>query len=281
MRRTRINQGLAGLSLAVLIFLGESPVYGQATSAPPPSELDLLDRAIDNLLRENQPEQEPSSEYVRLLQQEIRDLKQTLTQVKDILDESQAELAALQEEYAAIRTENEALRENIRLRYGAGSALPNVPMPNRDLVESILRDHESADERAAPQQAAAPAQPKPASRPTGGAVEYRIAEEWGRSPEVAQQLSGNASSLKGMALIVPGDAGGEALTRTARQLYERYAAYDNLNIAAFADDAGAQSFADTGAIDEMAVRFRLVRHRSSGRDSLMLYEGGHAIAIDP
>jgi len=283
MTRTRINQGLAGLSLAALLLLTGTPsAHAQATAAPPPSELDLLDRAIDDLLREQQPDQEPSSEYVHLLQEEIRDLKRTLTQVKDVLDEALAELAALQEEYAAIRTENEALRENIRLRYGSSGALPNVPMPNRELVESILRDHEAADDRSN-RQASAPEQPKPAPQPvsSGSAVEYRIVEEWGRSPEVAQQLSGNASSLKGMALVVPGDAGGDSLAKTAWRIYERYAAYDNLNIAAFADDAAAQAFADTGSVDSNAARFRLMRHRSSGRDSVLLYEAGHAIAIDP
>jgi hypothetical protein len=280
MTAIRCNRSAAGLGLAVFGFLLGSPVFAQNSE---PSELDLLDRAIDRLLNEPERPEEPSPEYVELLEQQILDLRRTLSQVKDILDETMAELAALQEEYAAIRAENEALRSNIRLRYGADGALPNVPMPNRELVESILRDHQAADSRAeqATASGTAPVEEMPAARAASGPLEYRIMEEWGRSPEVAQQLGGNASSLKGMALVVDREADEEAYTQLGRALHTRYRDYDNLNIAVFADDPAAQAFAGTGVIDKDRMRLRLVRHRASGRDSIFVYREGHDIEVKP
>src|SRR5690606_37914882 len=127
----------------------------------------------------------------------------------------------------------------------------------------------------------APAEEMPAARPASGPLEYRIMEEWGRSPDVAQQLGGNASSLKGMALVVDREADEDAYAQLGRTLHTRYRDYDNLNIAVFADAPAAHAFASSGVIDKERVRLRLVRHRASGPDSILVFREGHDIEVKP
>ncbi len=178
----------------------------------------------------------------------------------------QEELVQKSDAIRALEDENEKLRQALRLRFGGGGGgLPPVPMPNRELLESVLREPAPFQER------------QETAVDSSGAEAYTVVSEWGRSPEVAKSLPGQVASLIGLALAVePGTPEAE-LKRLGEDLRENYRAYDNINIEVFDDVDAARIFANEGKSDPTHRVMSIAKFKHSGRDSVVMYRGGRPV----
>lgn len=223
-------------------------------AAKPP--LDALDSEIGRLAK---PSSAPAAVPAVESQAETDKLK-------DTLERMQEELVQKSDAIRALEDENEKLRQALRLRFGGGGAgLPPVPIPNRDLIESILREQAPFAER------------REIAGDSAGAEAYTVVSEWGRSPEVAKSLPGEVASLIGLALAVTPGMPGAELKRLGQDLRENYAAYDNINIEVFDDVGAARAFANEGKSDPTHRVMSISKFKHSGRDSLVLYRGGRPV----
>lgn len=220
--------------------------------------LDKLDRAMDSL-------ENPATEPTRTrshedLVQEVEDLRETLRELAEVLDDKILALKQLEDE-------NQNLRQALRLHFGSRGGLPPVPIPNRDLIESVLNEGEPFVERE--------------ETVAEGAVPetYTVVSEWGRSPEVAASLPGKVSSLIGMALAVSPDMTDTQIADLANDLRENYDAYDNINIEVFDDIAAARRYANEGELDDAHRVLTISRFRHSGRDEKIAYRDGAAVNL--
>jgi len=220
--------------------------------------LDALDRAMNNL--ESEPAHAESGRTREDLARELEDLRKTLRELKEVLDDKILALKQLEDE-------NENLRQALRLQYGARGGLPPVPIPSRDLIESVLEEGEAFEERQ--ETVAAGLVPET----------YTVVSEWGRSPEVAASLPGNVSSLIGMALAVSPGITDAQIEQLANDLRENYDAYDNINIEVFDDIEAARRYANQGDIDARRRILTLTRFRHSGRDEKIVYQDGVPVPL--
>lgn len=243
-------------TLALLMV--SSAVYAQKADSPAKPPLDELDSAIDRLA---DPETEGSSASHVDLQQQIDELREKMLRMEEQLTQKSDAIEQLEDE-------NEKLRQALRLRFGgSGDGLPPVPIPNRELIESILREPAPFAER------------KESANPASPAEEYTVVSEWGRSPEVAASLPGGVASLIGLALAVPPGMSEGALKQLGQDLRANYKAYDNINIEVFDDIAAARRFADEGKTDAAHRVMSISRFKHSGRDSLVIYRDGRAVTV--
>jgi hypothetical protein len=228
----------------------------QKTKSPPPKPLDQLESAIGQLDEGGQPGKDASQEL----------LVEQMTEMQVRLDKLDRELAEKSSAIQQLEDENEKLRQALRLRFGnSAEGLPPVPIPNRDLIESVLEEPPPFTERNATSGAA------------GGAEEYTVVGEWGRSPDVAASLPGQVTSLIGLALAVPGGMSERSLAELGRDLRKNYDAYDNINIEVFDDVAAARRFANEGTVEAPRRVMSISKFRHSGRDSIVTYRGGKPV----
>jgi hypothetical protein len=203
----------------------------------------------------------------------------------------------LRKEMLMMRGEIQALREDIRQLSESLNVLINQVMA--DLRDENARLHAEIDElRAEREWAREMAEPAPAaglsSEPGTPAPEgeirmdiypeesgegYTVLEEWGRSPEVAAELGAGATSLKGMVCVVPPDTGEEALIDMARNMREQFSAYDNINIRIFNNEAAARAAIENRMPQPEHLLLSISRHKSSGRDAVLLYREGETRAL--
>jgi len=100
-----------------------------------------------------------------------------------------------------------------------------------------------------------------------------VVDEWGRSPEVVAELGGNATTLIGIAGLVPPRSAKADVTALLQQLRADYDGYDNINIEIFDSMAAAKSFAERQVVDSNHHVGSISRHKASNRD-VILYLGG-------
>ncbi len=188
-------------------------------------------------------------------------------QLQDTLERMQEELVQKSDAIRALEDENEKLRQALRLRFGGGNAgLPPVPIPNRELLESVLREPAPFQER------------REVANDSSEAEAYTVVSEWGRSPEVAKSLPGAVASLIGLAIAVePGTPEAE-LKRLGEELRQNYEAYDNINIEIFDEVGAARRFADQGKSDPGHRVMSISKFKHSGRDSVVVYRDGRPVA---
>lgn len=241
-------------------------------------ELDRLDNALLDLTRDvdvfksNEP-------IIKKLRLEIVELRLTLSDYHDMLDEKFRAIAELEDE-------NRKLRQAVRIRYGRQEeTLPRVPMPNRDLIESVLGESAPLGEDAADDVPAVetPEDPAPvevaavaeeAAPDLEAAERYTVVSKWGRSPEVAAGLSGNVSSLIGLAVVVPRGTGQEELRALGRELRRDYDEYDNINIEVYDDEDAARRYSEEGVGSATHRMLSISKHRHSERDTILLFVNG-------
>lgn len=230
---------------------------GAQQGTPPEGKpLDLLEHALDSLDGKPATHEAVSNEE---LQRQLDDLREVVGDLQRVIDEK---LVAIQQ----LEDENESLRQALRLRFGSGGGgLPPVPIPNRELIESVLKESPPVAER------------KEVIGPASSPEAFTVISEWGRSPEVASSLPGEVSSLIGMTIAVEPGTNPESLYQLGEELRENYAHYDNINIEVFDDVAAARRFAEKGEVDEKRRVMSVSRFKHSGRDNILVFRNGRPV----
>ena len=108
---------------------------------------------------------------------------------------------------------------------------------------------------------------------TPEAFSFTIVDEWGRSPEVAAELGADASTLIGVAGLVPPRSAKTDVLALLRELRATYEPYDNINIEIFDSEAAARAYAERQVADPDHHVASISRHKASGRD-VMIFLGG-------
>ena len=202
----------------------------------------------------------PPEESTPSVQEELASIREELAQLRETLDLLVNKMMAdLEAENAQLRSELSRMVER-ETALGVADA-PGIPRPGGALVEQVLAEP----------------QPEPAPEPASdneGAFGYQIVEEWGRSPEIATQLGGNASSLKGMVLVVPPNSARDDIETLGRDLHLEYAAYDNLNIEVFDNEDAARAYAERHVTNPAHRVLSISRHQQTGRDVILYLQGG-------
>lgn len=237
-----------------------SPHSDAQESAEAADSLSRLDNALLDLKRESNAPEGAASE-IAALRSEIADIRRLLDTLQETLDNRLQAITELEDE-------NRRLRHALRVRYGRAEAgLPPVPMPDRDLIEAVLNES-----------IAKPGEP--ADSPNHPQEEpYTVVSEWGRSPEVVANLSGNVSSLIGMAIAVPEGTSQNDLKDLGRQLRKTYDAYDNINIEVYDDEEAARRYADEGSSTEAHRVLSISKHKHSERDAIIVFPNGMAVEV--
>lgn len=244
----------------VLILCVAAPLSAQQGANGSGQALDRLENALGEL---DTPKDVSGDRSKEELLTEVADLQQTLRQLQDVLDEK---ILAIKQ----LENENEKLRQALRLHFGQGGrGLPPVPMPNRDLIESVLNESQPVAERQAMMPASAAAEPEA----------YTIVSDWSRSPEVAASLPGDVSSLIGMAIAVEPDMSEGSLIQLGKDLRENYDAYDNINIEVFNDLEAARSYANKGTTSAKHRVMTIAKFKHSERDTIVVYRNGRAVPV--
>lgn len=109
---------------------------------------------------------------------------------------------------------------------------------------------------------------------TPEAFSFTIVDEWGRSPEVAAELGGDASTLIGVAGLVPPRSAKADVVALLRELRATYEPYDNINIEIFDSEAAARAYAERQVADPDHHVASISRHKASGRDVMIYLAGG-------
>ena len=232
----------AALPPVVFAALSAAQPAGGGTVPPPKPEMALPDAGA------------PVSEAAAL-RNEVADLRDDIRLLQQTLD------VLVNQMMADLRAQNELLRDEVgRLRAQREAlGLPEpafVPKPGAEELEALLLE--------------APAPPPPAP------FAFTVVREWGRDPETAAEIGGDAATLKGLIGAVPPGSSREDVENLGRELRAEYAGYDNINIEVFDDPEAARAFAD----DEKGGSARRVlsvsRHRASGRDTILYIQEGKA-----
>jgi hypothetical protein len=254
----------AGMTRLIILLTGlmavSASVFAQKAKAPAEKHpLDALDSELGRLghgspAETSKPNPAPDGDVQKL---------------NDKIERMQEELVQKSDAIRALEDENEKLRQALRLRFSGGKSaggLPPVPIPNRELLESVLKEAAPFQERQ-----------ETAGGPSNDAEAYTVVDEWGRSPEIAKSLPGNVASLIGMALAVkPGTQEAE-LRRLGEDLRKNYESYDNINIEVFDDVEAARTFAHDGKSDPNHRVLSITKFLHSGRDSVVLYRDGRPV----
>ena len=206
----------------------------------------------------------------------VQELEQKNEELIAALTALQGQMAALQKQVdldrsnaeSALEEENIKLRNSLRLVYGNRiENLPNVPMPNRRLLEEVLSDSRLKEQYIEQLEILEPGL-EPASN-----TPFTLIKEWGRTPQAVAQTSGKLSTLKGMSIFMQPETPRETMTAYVRALHAEYAHYDNLNIEFFDHEVAANQFADKGTID-MGFRVMCIsKHKKSGQDVILIGRG--------
>ena len=253
--------GLLARSAAVLAVITALP--GAAGDPPVAVEAAPPDEALPPATPAPAPALEPvaaAGDTLLRMANELAALKEQFRQLQETLDLLVGQMMA------DLERENEELRQEVRrlhARYGPEPTeeAPPIPRPGGELIEQVLAEPE-------PEVFEAPAE-----------FGYTVADEWGRTPEVAAEMGGEASSLKGMVGVVPPNSAPEDLEELARELRSQYAEYDNINIEVFDSAEAAQSYLDNNVSDPARRVLSISKHRASGRDLLLRIENGVTFEI--
>ena len=194
---------------------------------------------------------------------------------------------------ADMREENEFLRQEVqRLSQMQSSyGLPDpakVPRPGIGIIRDVLESQrEQADPAVSPWQQlldeyeASRGDPETQPPPSDEPFAFTPLQEWGRTPEMVEELGGDAVSLKGLVGVVPRGSSREDIEALGRQLRQEYDAYDNINIEVFDDEEAAQHFIETQVGHPEHRVLSISKHAASGRDVILYLNKGEASDVLP
>jgi hypothetical protein len=244
--------------LAVLALAAGPRADAQAGAAGKDRPLDQLESEIGRL---GAPGDRAAPASPEALNKQLAETQASLHRMEKDLAEKSAAIQQLEDE-------NEKLRQALRLRFsGGGNGLPPVPIPNRDLIESVLKAPAVFAER------------KERAGSSSAPEEYTVVSEWGRSPEVAASLPGKVASLIGLALAVPAGMKEADLKQLGQDLRKNYLAYDNINIEVFDDVESARRFANEAKSDAAHRVMSISKFKHSGRDTFVMYRDGRPVNV--
>ena len=195
-------------------------------------------------------------EMIRL-QQEIRLLRELIEE-------------GMLNRVTTLEAEVRDLKATLRGEQPAG---PVVPKPDEPARARLPQPEPSAATEAKPEMsledlAAAQLPAVPAAEFT-----FTVVDDWGRSPEAVAELGGTASTLIGVAGLVPAGSTRDDVVALAQELRTKYRAYDNIVIEVFDDASAAQDFADSQKVNAERRVLSIAKSKADGRD-LMIYFGG-------
>lgn len=283
---------LTRLSVIAALFAAFSslPALAQEADSPPPVRtgivwLDWAAEQVEFTLREAEPAPEgaesspevpaePEGEKMPVLSPthsietiEMMRLQQEIRLLRELIEEGMVNRVAALE--AEVRDLKSALN-------GQRPDGPVVPMPDEPArarlpvpgspAEAQPKPEMSLEDLAAAQLPAEPAE-------SAVDFEFTVVDEWGRSPEAVAELGGTASTLIGLAGLVPQGSSRSDVVALAQELRAKYADYDNVVIEVFDSEGAAQSFADKQTVDAESRVLSIAKSRAEGRD-LAIYFGG-------
>ncbi len=192
---------------------------------------------------------------------EINRLREDIRLLRDMIEQGViGRVISLENEVRMLRS---ALEQQQVVAYGNPAAVPqpgmSVPMPAEFAAINPV-----------------PPQPAPLPEAPPEPFSFTVVDEWGRSPEVVAELGNNASTLIGMAGVVPPRSTKTDVVALTQELHEEYAAYDNINIEIFDTQAAAQDFATRQIVDSAHHIASISRYKASGRDLILYIANGNA-----
>lgn len=193
-------------------------------------------------------------EMIRL-QQEIRLLRELIEE-------------GMLNRVTTLEAEVRDLKATLRGEQPAGPVVPKPDEPARARLPQPGAATEAKPEMSLEDLAAAQLPAVPAAEFT-----FTVVDEWGRSPEAVAELGGTASTLVGVAGLVPAGSARDDVVALAQELRTKYRAYDNIVIEVFDDASAAQDFADSQKVNAERRVLSIAKSKADGRD-LMIYFGG-------
>ncbi len=211
---------------------------------------------------------------IEALHNEVQTLRDELRLLQDTLN------LMVNQIMGDLREENETLRKEVRRLHGMRQdyGLPDMsmlPRPGGELIDEVLAEPGLYEE----QQSSDDVSTEAPSVIEPEAFSFIVAHEWGRTPEMARELSETANSLKGMVGIVPLGSRREDIERLGRDLRAQFDEYDNINIEVFDDPSAARHYVETQTGDSMRRVLSISKHSASGRDVILYLDKGEAHEI--
>jgi len=198
---------------------------------------------------------------------------------------------------ADMQEENRVLREEVQRLYLIQKefGIPDtthIPRPGIGIIRGLLQavpGMEEKDTPVTPEQSGASFLPDdggqvPEEADSGAPAEpasLTILHEWGRSPEMVEELDHAVSTLKGLVGVVPPESRRADVEELGRQLRARYDDYENINIEIFDDQKSAENYVDTQVGDPDHRVLSISRHSASGRDLILYLDKGEAKEVSP
>jgi len=227
-------------------------------------------------------------------------LRQEMQALRDEMHLLQATLDLMVNQMMAdMRTENEYLRKELlrmsELQAGYGMPDPTlIPRPGIDIIRQVLESQQATNpetEQPPALEGEFPVIPEFGAAAEEAPMEYEEEEgepepfvytpikEWGRTPEMIEELGDDATSLKGMVGMVPPRSRRADIEQLGRDLRNQYDAYDNINIEVFDDEKAAQDYAEDQTGDENHRVLSISKHAASGRDVILFLKKGEAAEV--
>jgi hypothetical protein len=275
---------------ALFAAFSSLPALTQEADVPPPVRtgivwLDWAAEQVEFTVREAEPapegaesspeaDAEPEGEKMPVLSPthsietiEMMRLQQEIRLLRELIEEGMLNRVTTLE--AEVRDLKSALN-------GQQTTGPVVPMPDEPArarlpVPGSPTETESKPTISLEDFAAAQLPAEPAESPAD--FTFTVVDEWGRSPEAVAELGGTASTLIGLAGLVPRGSSRSDVVALAQELRAKYGNYDNVVIEIFDSEAAAQTFADKQTVDAESRVLSIAKSKAEGRD-LTIYFGG-------
>ncbi|NLN93535.1 MAG: hypothetical protein GX130_09555 [Candidatus Hydrogenedens sp.] len=288
-------------SLAFPLLLGllmlASQSYGEEKRKNqenfPPSHVEVRVFSPDQVAKpqllpdEGEDSEEEKGDPLEMLQMELQVIRDELRMLQATLD------LMINRIMADIQEENQVLREEVQRLYLIQKefGLPDtthIPRPGigiiRDLLQAVpephienegltdlLPDNETDDAEPEEEYSSEPPQSPP----------FTLMHEWGRTPEMVEELDHAVSTLKGIVGIVPEGCRRIDLEQLGRELRSRYDDYENINIEIFDDEESAEAYIATQVGNPDHRVLSISRHSASGRDVILYLNKGEAKEVTP
>lgn len=202
---------------------------------------------------------------IEALQYEVKTLRDEIRLFQSTLDLMINQIMSdLREENTLLRKEVQRLND-MQERYGLPD-MAGIPRPGMELIDEVLSGEAPLEEEPTTEEAPYTDEP----------FAFTPLHEWGRTPEVAEELGNGASSLLGMVGVVPGNSRREDIENLGRELRKQYDAYDNINIEVFDDVAVAEEFIEAQTGNPNRRVLSISKHSSEGRDIILYLHNGEA-----
>ncbi len=279
MNKSAIKLLVHAISIAIAIY----PVLAEEEGPPPVltgiASIDWAAEQVNFTLREAEPAPEAAGNEPEAAQEEkmpvlspthsietmeMMRLQQEVRLLRELIEETMVGRVA------ALEAEVRDLKATLRGEEPVG---PVVPKPDEPARARLPEPEPGAPTESKPEMslqdlAAAQLPAVPAAE-----FAFTVVDEWGRSPEAVAELGGTASTLIGLAGLVPAGSTRADVVALAQELRTKYRAYDNIVIEVFDDASAAQEFADSQKVNAERRVLSIAKSKADGRD-LMIYFGG-------